>query len=313
MLDRQDRRKPVMTRAELAPDRAIRAAANKYGAETLVKVRVADALAVDGSGLPNDIYGYALRAHFDFLVVEGAQRMPQFAVEFDDPSHERPEVAARDQKKDMICRSLGLPLLRIDSTFLRRAREATIVGWLIEVWFTEQAFYRVQDEGQIPEDEPFMYFSVLEPAADGRWRSLALDAEARLELARAHAEGLLRSHVPEEIKTPFYERTQAECYAVAQLDNERYLIGYAKVRGFDRFGVSASELASDLAVADLGVRLRRHREGKLEPAGSVQIAGLRKRTAGWNSMGAPVSPPPLSDPHRRRNILLPPGPDNLAT
>lgn len=121
MTQPQDRRKPVLTRAEIAPDAAIRKAAETHGAETLIKVRVADALDLDDGDLDHELVRYGLMAHFDFLVGEGPERMPQFAVEFDDRSHERAVVRARDDKKNRLCELLGLPLLRID-----RSRKATI-------------------------------------------------------------------------------------------------------------------------------------------------------------------------------------------
>src|SRR5687768_15815483 len=88
---------------EILTDRELGRAAEQAGLCVATRGRIADVLQIDRSGLSNEQNRYALRAHFDFVVTEGEERIPQFAVEFDGPMHDDAKVAARDDMKDAIC------------------------------------------------------------------------------------------------------------------------------------------------------------------------------------------------------------------
>ena len=59
-----DRRKPILNRSEAAAESALREAAKKNDARVFTKVRIADALRIDRSGLPGPLWRYALQGHF---------------------------------------------------------------------------------------------------------------------------------------------------------------------------------------------------------------------------------------------------------
>lgn len=79
-------------------------------------------------------WNYAFKAHFDFVVhapmTEGGQLTPLFAVEFDGPSHSDTDVLIRDARKNRLCMASGLPLLRIDESFLHRRDKLSLVEWI---------------------------------------------------------------------------------------------------------------------------------------------------------------------------------------
>jgi hypothetical protein len=166
-----DRRRPILNRSENATESALWGAAEKNGARVFTKVRIADALSINQSGLPDQLWRYALQGHFDFLLADTTTSIPHFAVEFDGPSHaQNPDTIRRDEMKNLICERLGLPLLRVDAGYLRTVGRFTLVGWLAELWFLNEEFYAMQERGEIPYDEPFTYFSLFEPGPDGRLR-----------------------------------------------------------------------------------------------------------------------------------------------
>jgi hypothetical protein len=70
---------------------------------------------------PGD-WDFAFKSHFDFLVHaplgERHATQPLFAVEFDGPTHATPEDRARDSRKNRLCLASGLPLVRLDASFL---------------------------------------------------------------------------------------------------------------------------------------------------------------------------------------------------
>src|SRR5262245_38456958 len=89
---------------EILTDEALREAAERTGYRVCPKVRIADVLKIDGSGIVDAEYRYALRAHFDFLVTSGERGLPEFAVEFDGPHHDSDlETILRDRMKEALC------------------------------------------------------------------------------------------------------------------------------------------------------------------------------------------------------------------
>jgi hypothetical protein len=84
-------------------------------------------------------WSYAFRAHFDFVVRErlaGAHPThPLFAVEFDSTqAHATAEAQQRDLAKNRLCAASGLPLVRVDDTFLHRRERLSLVAWLARLW-----------------------------------------------------------------------------------------------------------------------------------------------------------------------------------
>src|SRR5262245_50313923 len=101
-----DRRRPLLNSYEVLTADVLAEAAKVGGAVIAEKVRVADALEIASSGLTDEEYEYALKAHFDFVVVTGEEHTVLFAVEFDGPGHDVPDAARRDALKDAICTKL---------------------------------------------------------------------------------------------------------------------------------------------------------------------------------------------------------------
>jgi hypothetical protein len=157
----------------------------------------------------------------------------------------------------------------------------------------------MQDEGVIAPDEPFMYFSIFDTTPDGRLGpSFALDQEARLAMFEMTKRGEAPRHVPEQITVDAYRSDTRleliESFALFELNQERFIAGRAGVRNFGHFGgVSASELAKDLALADAGERLLRYRQGRYQPFGLKDLKRLRDKTEGWGREGSPCSDLPF--------------------
>jgi hypothetical protein len=162
------------------------------------KVRVADVLPIAGSGLADAEYSYALKAHFDWVVTQGDERVPQFAVEFDGASHQTARVAARDATKDAICLRFGFPMLRIDGTFLRRVRRRPLLEILVEAWRAWREFNALQEAGEIDADEPWMYGAIfdVDPETGGLRSALAIDAAGRGLVRGLYEKGVSRSFQP---------------------------------------------------------------------------------------------------------------------
>src|SRR5262245_17813597 len=81
----------------------LRGVCDRRAAEVYAKVRLADVLPIEGSGLRVALYDFALQAHYDF-VVTGSDQVPLFAVEFDGPQHGESPQMERDAKKEELSR-----------------------------------------------------------------------------------------------------------------------------------------------------------------------------------------------------------------
>lgn len=297
-----DRRRPLLLNQwEERTDAALAEAAERAGVHICAKVRLASALQLDRSGLTNDEFRYGLAAEFDFVVVDGSDALPQFAIEFDEPHHlTDPKTIRRDRMKGAICKRLGLPLVRIGSEYLRRERRFTLIGYLVEVWNLERGFTEAQEQGQVPWDEPFMPEVILADSLDLPLKvdfPYWLDRPARLAMVQAKREGKLLSQTPEELITPWPpgdapDRAEfVEAWALLELRPRGYVMGQAKLRNFEVFipGVTARSLASNVAVADAGRQLKQVLNGDVAPATAEELAVLRARTKGWLSQGGAAS------------------------
>lgn len=70
--------------------------------------------------------------HFDFLVFNRVSGQPEFAVEFDGPTHCDPDQAERDRAKDELCLREGLPILRIGTDDIAPREQCSLLEWLLE-------------------------------------------------------------------------------------------------------------------------------------------------------------------------------------
>jgi hypothetical protein len=134
--------------------------AKKYGATVYRKVRIADVVDIAKLRIYH-LSSYALKAHFDFVIADEAE-YPLFAVEFDGPGHS----GEHDEHKNQICRQSSLALFRVDirASHLATAK-LTLLEYLVNLFFLALAFDKMQSEGTLAPDEPFMISGFLKPNA----------------------------------------------------------------------------------------------------------------------------------------------------
>lgn len=119
----------------------LRGAIDPHTAEVWCKVGLKDAVDLNNSGISDDHYSYAMRAHLDFVVTDRATSRILFAVEYDGAEHfTDADTIQRDRKKTEVCRALGFDLLRVtkcqlETVFLGRNQ----LQLLVERWFNENA------------------------------------------------------------------------------------------------------------------------------------------------------------------------------
>lgn len=244
-----DRRRKLLNSSEAATRRILQASADRNAAEVWPKVRIADVLDLNRSGLTNELFRYGLQAHFDFVVV-GDGDMPLFAVEFDGPGHEAPAAASNDLKKNAICQAMTFPLARVrDEHLFQKARGIDYVTWLTEVYFTYQWLGAAQDAGQIPGDEPLDPMLVMSLPNLRPQFPLWLSAGARVRLQAKHRAGLIWHPVPFCLVGEDASGTSS-CMAILVRTEGKFLTSTGSIY-MRRFGVSGLEASEEIAVVNI--------------------------------------------------------------
>jgi len=180
--------KRLLNTYEKATNARLKAATAQWGAEVYPKVRLADVFPIQGSGISDNEYSFALKSHFDFLVTDGNSD-PLFAVEFDGPGHTEPSQVQNDELKSNLCRHFGFPLLRVNARYLDALGHGMdLLAWCIHAWFSAKNVADAERSGAVAPSIVFATDVVAIPGLDGHL-PLWLSADARLDidaLAKQH-------------------------------------------------------------------------------------------------------------------------------
>jgi len=145
----------------------LKAVADNVGAHVFSKVRLADVIPVNNSGISSEQFTFALKSHVDFLVTN-TEHEPQFCVEFDGPTHRNKEQIRRDEIKNKLLEHFDMPYLRINGRYLEnRYRGLDLLTYFVDVWFLSIAFNEAQAAGHISFDEIFDPASILSNGTPG--------------------------------------------------------------------------------------------------------------------------------------------------
>ncbi len=147
--------KKILNLHEKATDRRIRPLCEEFGASVYPKVRVADVLPIEGSGISDQDYQFCLQSHFDFVVADG-EELPLFAVEFDGPRHQRDSTQqARDMRKNWLCNRFHLPLLRVSHDHVVEREGRAFLEYMVELHFLEKVVQAAVERGDHPPDTEY--------------------------------------------------------------------------------------------------------------------------------------------------------------
>lgn len=236
----------------------------RYGATAYPKVRLADVFEIDGSGIPNALYRFALMAHFDTIVYD-SDLLPLFAVEFDGKTHTQDQVQIeRDQKKNDLCERFDLPLLRIKANSLNnKYRGMNLLSWFIEVWFAARFFEEAQKDKIIPYDEPFMPMNFTRIPGLKNDFPLWLSKGASGEIAKLYKKGSIQSFSPNTL-IKVDDNKLYHCLTFVVMDDNNVVFSKNKMEG-KQFPVPITELLEDITIVDLYEKLNHVLSGKGTP------------------------------------------------
>jgi hypothetical protein len=110
---------------------------NKYNAQVFPHLRIKEVANRDW--IKEEDFDYALKGHIDFTVAVDFR--PVIAIELDGKFHQSEKARERDKKKDALCDSLAIPLVRLDSGQLRPELLQPILAEVVEHFLdTEKAY-----------------------------------------------------------------------------------------------------------------------------------------------------------------------------
>lgn len=283
--------KRLLNRSEAVVHERLRRACEPNGTKVYPKVRLADVLPIERSGIASEPYSFALKSHLDFIVVKETND-PLFAVEFDGPSHQDEAQRGRDRLKDKLCKDFGLPLLRVRDAHLAEAyRSYDILTWIVEQWFLREAFDAAQESGAIPDDEIFDPSFILGLPGEKPF-PMWLSLEAQNAIAKRFKEGRLLHRVPSYIIGLDGQETRRGLIWIRKTEDEFvHVVTGARPQGFP---VDLSDLVSQVGIVKLHVRLEEVLAERTRPTSRhelealvVEYGKLTLLTALGTSSGAP--------------------------
>lgn len=292
-----DRRKNILVslgeyRARDVLDRVVR----PRGCELHVKMRIADTLQIDHSGLDREAYGLALRAHFDFVVAR--DNRPLFAIEFDGSQHVLDEATIRrDRLKNIICEQLDFPLLRIDDGAFEPLPDfAFVLEWVLEFYFRGEELDKFQESGGCPPDE-FLDPALTIELKAGRIRyPLDPALHMRAEIQRLDQQGRIEDYLPVELS--WTDERTGTANLVLFLEVERVgtvsgmVAAHARCRAFRFPHLGPHRLLEQVGIRRLFSAVKAYVAGELP---SLDTRKLAQRLREWNVPGCQVVDQPTLD------------------
>lgn len=267
------------------------AACRAEGAHVCPKVRVKDALPVEGSGVSSEQFRYALQSHFDFVVTDKASNV-LFAVEFDGESHASADAERRDALKDELCERFRLPLLRLNANHLqRRFRQWDLLSYFVETWFLKRAFDDAQAAGAIPLDEDFDPMMVIDDGAGKRW-PYWFAAPSQIAIQRLHKAGKVAHHAPSHL-IGLDARGNYRCLAFLKVTADEWAVIRTGMRA-QLFDVCTSDVVWQVGVVELQERLDEILAGRVSPQRYAEVdASVRHFESAYEACrsGGVVEPP----------------------
>jgi hypothetical protein len=251
--------KPILNLQEARVDRLLDDYARTNGYRVLLKTRLRDVIDVDNGGATARERDFAFKAHLDFVVADEKTHLPVLVVEYDGSQHwSDPKQRARDEIKERLCRAAGLEFLRIDSLYSRTEGRWQVLGYILEMHEAGKSFAAAQAQGYIPEDELFIHNLLIDTSDPLRPTFTGLDSVALQELQRMLVSGAIKWYA--QWWRSVQGRTEAQC--VLELTNGQFLSSNCALQQFTIEGISALEVAEEIAMAELGWLAQRYEAGE---------------------------------------------------
>jgi len=150
-----NRLRPLFNVGEAKTYAIAEAVGRATGTKAFAKVRLADVFTIANTGISNDLYRYALSAHFDVLVYK--DNLPYLAIEFDGGGHD----SRSDEKKNELCNLFALPMVRVGPHHIDASVfEDTAVAFFIWQLHCVDMFLETYGNDPYEKYDPIFFISV---------------------------------------------------------------------------------------------------------------------------------------------------------
>jgi hypothetical protein len=159
----KNRLKPIFNIGEARTFAIAEEVSKATGTRAFAKVRIADVVTIEKSGISDDLYRYALSAHFDVLVCK-EDNLPYLAIEFDGSGHS----TKNDEKKEILCDLFGVPMVRVGPQHIGASVFGdTAIAFLIWQLHCVDAFLAEYGNDPYEYYDPLFFIAV--PGKDRDW------------------------------------------------------------------------------------------------------------------------------------------------
>lgn len=292
------RLKRIFNTGEKAVFRIAQEVAASHEVEAMAKVRIADAIIIENSGISNQEYSYALKAHFDVLVIQN--NLPLIAIEFDGDGHD----TKNDHLKNGLCDRFELPLVRVNMAHInsKNFEDSAVHFFLYQLFGVDQF---LDEYGNDPYEIYDPLFFVSAPGKDrqfpfayvARWRGrLKRHFQQHLELFDGNLKvnyehGFLNFDGSEGI----WERgNEFQAICCQRISDDAHVVG-TEILAIEVFGMSGPRRENYLHIWPfvIGLAAGNMYENALaflegDRRGVMNTDELRNLLFGWNESGFQV-------------------------
>jgi len=273
--------RPILNRYERQALGILHKVTGRLGMKVVPKIRISDALPLDTEAVRDDLQIFGEQACFDFIIA--VEKAPILAIEFDGPDFAEESCIIKNQKKQDICDLLELPLLRVDTQYLRKIATFTTLELVIEeiltkltseLWLSSSDYFNRQTKRMQDLNSEVPYLEHLRNNCNNRFLGRRLGISTASNLISKIAAVELVSNSGKLFLTKRIARSKDNFVtgaALAVLDEDTAILGIGSVFANPRVPIDAIELADALSVIDVLDQIRMFDESK--------YAGLEMRHA----------------------------------
>ena len=143
--------------------------------------------------------------------------------------------------------------MRITSEYLEKiGKFPTILSWITELYFLQKRFYVAQEQGDIPLDEPWLWFNVVgyDPFV-----------HFRVFIQKAYDKGLCSDPMTEYISGSCNDGKSYATLAVLKIKDNEYIASLVECSAINFYAIPPSAISTEVAEYNVAKKLKKYIEG----------------------------------------------------
>ena len=158
--------------------------------------------------------------------------------------------------------------MRITSEYFEKiGRFPTILSWITELYFLQKRFYAAQDKGEIPLDEPWLWFNVVGYDPFVHFRAF---------IEKAYDKGLCCDPLTENISGSRNDGKSYATLAVLKIKDNEYIASLVECSAINFYAIPPRMISTELAEYNIAKKLKKYIEGNNTTSTYPEILKMRK-------------------------------------